>query len=148
MTERTTEPTTPTRAAPAHRRDRDRSLAVAYLAVQGVVGLAWWVAAALWPEFRWMFVAVGTPNVVQVVFAAADLLLFVGGSLAGAVGLATRARWAWPVLCVHAGAAAYAACHCLMQWPFAPETWPAAVLMIPALLIPPAIAYRFRPRPA
>jgi hypothetical protein len=146
MSQRTTE-TTPTRAAATGRRDLGRWAAVVYLAVQGVVGLAWWVAAARWPEFRKMFVAVGTPDVVLAAFAGADLVLFVGGSLAGAIGLAVRARWTWPVLCVHAGAAAYAACYCLLQWPFAPEAWRSAVLMAPALVVPPVIAYVFRPRP-
>ena len=107
----------------------------------------WWVAVVLSPEQRGRYIAVGTPDVLLIPLAAADLVLYCGGSLAGAIGLARAARWAWPVLCVHAGAAAHAATFCLLQWPFAPETWRAAVLMAPALIVPPAIAYLFRPRP-
>lgn len=128
-----------------HRHSRWLVLAAGYLLVQGIGGLAWWGMLWFWPETRECFLAPGSPDAALLAFAAPDLLLFVGGSLAVAYGLWAGRAWAWPVLCVHAGAAMYAALYCLSLWRLAPQTWWGAALMGPSLVVPALIAWWFRP---
>jgi hypothetical protein len=124
-----------------------RRFAVAYLALQGVGALGWWAALAAWPESRAHFQPAGAPDAALFAFAVADLLLFAVGSLAAAVGVARRAAWAWPVLLVHCGAAMYAGLYCLMLPLVAGGAgWVGAVLMVPAAVVPPWLAWRLRPR--
>lgn len=119
--------------------------AVGYLASQGIGGLAWWVMLLIWPESRGYFLAPGSPDTSLLAFAAPDLLLFVGGSLAAAYGLGTNRAWAWPVLLLHTGAALYAALFAVSLCWLAPNTWLGAALMGPSLVVPALIAWRLRP---
>src|SRR5947208_17162701 len=86
-----------------------RTLAVWFLIVQGAGVLAWWLVLLFFPPARAPFMAPGAPDATLLAFLGADLLLYAGGSFAAAYGLGRRRPWAWPVLCFHAGAAAYAA---------------------------------------
>jgi hypothetical protein len=124
-----------------------RRFAVAYLALQGVGALSWWAALILWPEVRVHFLPEEAPDSALFAFAVADLLLFAVGSLTAAVGVARRAAWAWPVLLVHCGAAMYAGLYCLTLPLVADGSgWLGAVLMAPAVVVPPWLAWRLRPR--
>jgi hypothetical protein len=123
-----------------------RSLSVAYLTIQGLGGLAWWTMLLGWPASRSAFLATGAPDATLLAFAAADLLLFAGGSLVAAWGLATRQRWGWPVLCLHTGAAVYAGLYCLMLGLLDRRAWLGAVMMLPPLIVPALIAWYSRPR--
>jgi len=61
-----------------------------YFGLQGLAGLAWWITVFSLPSVRWA--TLGSLPVAPI--AAADLPLFVGGSLLVAAGF----RWAvWPV---------------------------------------------------
>lgn len=119
--------------------------AVGYLAAQGIGGLAWWGMLFTWPQTRQWFLPPEAPGASLLAFAVADLLLFAGGSLAAAYGLAQRCRWAWPVLCIHSGAAIYAALYALSLAWLAPRTWLGAALMAPSLIVPALIVWQFRP---
>jgi hypothetical protein len=124
-------------------------LAVAYLVLQGVGVLAWWVVLAVAPGARALFTAAGAPDVVLLAFVVGDLALVAGGSFMAAVGVARGAAWAWPVLLVHAGAAAFAGLYCVTLPLLAGGSgWVAAVAMLPVLVVPPALAVVLRPRPA
>jgi hypothetical protein len=123
-----------------------RRVAVWFLAAEAVGGLVWWAALAARPGTRSYFMARGAPETTLLAFVPSDLVLFVGGAAASAYGIAARRRWAWGALCVHAGAAAYAALYC---WSLAALTGGdgllGAVLMTPSLVVPGALAWRLRP---
>jgi hypothetical protein len=125
--------------------DNVRRLGAAFLGLQGAGALVWWGVLLLAPRARRPFLAPGAPDATLLAFAAADWPLFVGGSLAGAYALARRRSWAWPVLCVHAGAACYAALYALALPILSGGGWLGAALMAPSLIGPPYLAWRLRP---
>ncbi len=123
-----------------------RRLAVAYLAVQAVGASVWWVILLAVPSSRPYFRAADAPDATLLAFGVADAVLYIGTSALAAVGLHLRRQWAWPVLCVHAGAAGYAALYC---WTLTALTGDAALgtaLMTPSLVVPGLLVWRFRPR--
>ncbi|MCU0705290.1 MAG: hypothetical protein MUF18_15065 [Fimbriiglobus sp.] len=101
----------------------------------------------LWPSARRPFMAVDAPDVTLLAFSVADSLLFIGASAASGYGLWVGRVWAWPLLCVHAGAAAYASLYC---WTLTALTGGdgmlGAVLMSPSLVIPGVLVWRLRPQ--
>jgi hypothetical protein len=125
---------------------RMRTAAVLFLVWQGMGGLAWWAMLLAWPESRAWFRASDAPNVTLLAFFIADVVLYCGGSLLAAYGLMHARPWAFPVLCVHSGAAMYAALYCLTLWMFDSHMCLGAVMMAPSLIVPPLIAWYFRPR--
>ena len=92
--------------------------------------------------------APNAPDATLLAFLGADLLLYAGGSFAAAYGLSRRRPWAWPVLCIHAGAAAYAALYGLALPLFSGGGWLGAALMTPSLIVLPVLVWRLRPRSA
>ncbi len=84
-----------------------------FLVVEGTGAIAWWTALLLFPEKRIFFLAPGAPDTTLLAFIVPDIPLFVGGSLLAAYGVLRSRNWAWPVLCVHAGAAGYAALYAI-----------------------------------
>lgn len=122
-----------------------RRLAVPFLALQAAGGAAWWAVLVAWPGSRAHFKAAGAPDATLLAFAPADLLLFVALSAACAVGLARAAAWAWPLLCAHAGAAAYAALYCWALFAQTGDAGAAAALMTPSLVVPAWLAWALRP---
>lgn len=135
----------PTPATESARLTLVRRAAVVYLTLQGLGGLAWWCMLWGWPASRPWFLASGSPATTLWAFAPADLLLFVAGSWLAAYGLGRRRRWAWGLLCLHAGAAVYAALYCLMLGWLDPRAWLGALLMSPSLVVPPLLAWILRP---
>ena len=124
-----------------------RGFAVCYLMAQAVGAAAWWGLLLGWPASRASFLAEGAPDSTLLAFAAADAVLFVGTAAASAYGLWARRAWGWPGLCVHAGAAGYAALYC---WTLTGLTGGdgllGAALMSPSLVVPGLLAVRLRPR--
>jgi hypothetical protein len=127
------------------REDLIRRLGAAFLIVQGLGGLAWWVVLLTVPTARGFFLAPGAPEVTLLAFAIADLTLYVGGSLAAAYGLIRCRPWGWPILCVHAGAAAYASLYVLTLAAWSGSVTAGAAFMAPSLAVPPYLAWRLRP---
>jgi len=124
-----------------------RRLAVLYLVVQGAGVLAWWLLLLAMPASRAWFTAAGAPEAVLMAFLPGDVALVGAGSIVAAVGVARRARWAWPVLLVHAACAAYAGLYCVSLPLLAGGSgWLAAVAMAPVLVVPAALAWVLRPR--
>lgn len=124
-----------------------RRFAVWFLLAEAIGAGLWWLSLLAWPESREHFKARGAPDVTLLAFGVADGFLFVGTALAAAHGLFYRLAWAWPVLCVHAGAAAYAALYCLTLTAISGgDAWLGAVLMSPSLVVPPLLVWRLRPR--
>jgi len=122
-----------------------RRLGTAFLVVQGLGGLAWWIVLLTVPTSRRLFVAPGAPEVTLLAFVFADLILYVGGSLAAAYGLFRCRAWGWPILCVHAGAAAYASLYVLTLAVWSGSVTAGAAFMAPSLAVPPYLAWRLRP---
>ena len=113
-----------------------RRLAIWFLLLQGVGGVAWWITLILWPGSRQYFRPMAAPDSVLLAFAAADLILYAFGSLLAAFGIWKRKSWVATALAIHVGAAAYAALYCIQLWSFAEETWLAAFMMLPSLVFP------------
>src|SRR5262245_30283929 len=126
-----------------------RKLGPWFLLVQGVGAFVWWVVLVVWPASRAPFLAMGAPDSTLFAFAAPDGVLFIGTAGAAAYGFWTRRLWAWPVLCVHAGAAGYAALCC---WALVVLTRGdallGAALMFPSLVVPGMLVWMLRPRGA
>lgn len=124
-----------------------RRFAVAYLLAQAFGAAVWWGLLLAWPPSRGPFLAKTAPDVTLLAFGVADGVLFIGTSSACAFGLSARRGWAWPLLCVHAGAAGYAALYC---WTLTALTggdgWLGTVLMSPSLVLPGVLAVRLKPR--
>ena len=117
-----------------------------YFALQGFGGMAWWILLFLQPQTRVWFMATGAPESTLLAFAIPDLTLYVGASLVAAVGLWTGRSWAWPAVCLHTGAALYAAAYCLGLWCLDSRVWLPAVMMLPSLIVTPLIVCCTRPR--
>ncbi|MEO2092281.1 MAG: hypothetical protein ABGY75_22735, partial [Gemmataceae bacterium] len=100
-----------------------RRLAVAYLALQAIGAFVWWLILLAVPSSRPYFRSADAPDSALLAFGVADAVLYIGTSALAAIGLHLRRRWAWPVLCVHAGAAGYAAgcCFSIIWAPYLPE---------------------------
>jgi hypothetical protein len=129
----------------AGREELVRRLGITFLAIQGLGGLAWWLVLLALPGSRSYFLVAGAPEVTLLAFAVADLVLYVGGSLAAAYGLFRHRPWGWPVLCVHAGAAAYASLYVLTVAAWSGSVAVGAAFMAPSLVVPSYLAWRLRP---
>jgi hypothetical protein len=124
---------------------RLRAPAVWFLTVQGAGVVAWWAALLLFPSARSPFLVPGAPDETLFAFLGADLLLYAGGSFVAAYGLSRRCPWAWPVLCIHAGAVVYAALVGLALPLLSGGAWLGAILMAPSLVLLPILVWRLRP---
>ncbi|MGL6075493.1 MAG: hypothetical protein ACRC8S_15170 [Fimbriiglobus sp.] len=124
-----------------------RRAAVGYLLLQALGASAWWVMLLGWPTSRKHFLASGAPDATLLAFGLPDAILYMTTSLATAYGLATKRVWAWPLLLIHAGAAAYAGLYC---WALTAITggdglW-GALLMTPSVIIPGVLTILLKPR--
>ena len=124
-------------------------LAAAVLLAEAVGAIVWWALLIMWPASRQPFLAAGAPEVTLLAFGVADGVLFIGTAAISAYGILRDRRWAWPVLCVHAGAAGYAALYCITLTALtAGDAWLGAVLMSPSLVLPGWLVWRLRPKGA
>ena len=123
-----------------------RKLGIWFLIVQAGGAAAWWCLLLAWPATRVPFLVQEAPDSTLLAFSLADGVLFVGASAASAYGLWMRRRWAWPLLCVHAGAAGYAGLYC---WTLVGITGGdgllGAALMTPSLVVPGLLVWHLRP---
>lgn len=126
---------------------RTERLGSLYLAVQSVGALLWWAMLLTVPASRRLFMAADAPDVTLLAFAAADALLYIGAGAGSAYAIATRRGWAWPCLCLHAGAAIYAGLYC---WGLtvltAGDGWLGAAMMTPSMIVPGWLAWSLKPR--
>ncbi len=121
-----------------------RRLCVLFLIAQGASIAAWWLMLFLRPDTRAAFMAPGADDATLLAFGVGDLLLYGGGSLVAAWGLVRRARWAWPALCVVAGAGLYAALYSVSLPLLSGGGWLGAVIMAPVLLLLPTVVWLSR----
>jgi len=84
-----------------------RAVASAYLLLQGVACLAWWVLLEVSVTFRGRFELLGDPRVLDS-FRLTDLLLIFGASLIAAWLVMRRSRWALPAATFVLGSMVYA----------------------------------------
>jgi len=124
---------------------RLRLLAVTFLLAEGLGALAWWLVLLQVPRSRAAFLAPGAPESGLLAFWLPDLLLYVGAAFAAAIGIAGRNPWGWGVLCVHCGAAAYAALYAISLALLSGGGWWGACLMAPSLACLPYLTWRLRP---
>ena len=107
-------------------------LAAAYLALQGVLGIAWWAGVLAWPAFRARFEPPDAAPVSLTSFWLADLVFVVAGSLLAAHGIARWRPWAQAAPLVVAGAVGYATLYCVALSAATGAAWTMSVLMLPA----------------
>lgn len=120
-------------------------VAGAFLTCLAAAVLAWWTAI-LWHR-PWMtrYLPKGLPPAWLHGLLVADLVLYAGAAAAAGLGFWRRRPWAFPVLCVHLGAAGYVTLMCLS---LALITGSAAVnvaLMAPPWAAAAWLAWRLRP---
>ena len=125
---------------------RLRRLGIGFLLAQAVGAVVWWALLLVWPALHTPFLVKGAPDATLLAFVLPDALLFIGTSGACAYGFWRKRPWAWPLLCVHAGAAGYAALYC---WALVAltggEGLPGALMMSPSLVVPGILVWRLRP---
>jgi hypothetical protein len=126
-------------------RNTVRTLAIAFLIIQGAGVLVWWVALLLNPAARAPFMAPDAPDSTLLAFLPADVLIYAGGSLLTAYALARNKPWAWPALCIVTGATVYAALYGLALPLASGGGWLAAAFMLPSLIIMPLLVWLLRP---
>jgi hypothetical protein len=123
-----------------------RRFAIWFLGAEALGAALWWCLLIAWPASRAPFIAEGAPESTLFAFAVADGALFVGAAAASAVGISRGRRWAWPALCIHAGAAAYAAPY---SWTLCALTGGdgllGAAMMTPSLVVPGILVRLLRP---
>jgi len=124
-----------------------RRLGIWFLVAEAFGAAGWWCLLLVWPASRAPFMAKGAPDSTLMAFAAADAFLFIGTAAASAYGLWAGRSWGWPLLCVHTGAAGYAASYCwTLTWLTGGDGILGALMMFPSLVIPGLLAVRLRPR--
>jgi protein-S-isoprenylcysteine O-methyltransferase Ste14 len=109
-----------------------RRLTALYLAIQSLLGAAWWLILWLVPQSRTSFQPRATDADFILSFALADTLLFVLGSAAAASLFAINHRCARPALWLVAGATLYAALLCIGLAARGPGFQAPAALMLAA----------------
>ncbi|MEO6457813.1 MAG: hypothetical protein ABIO92_06015 [Chloroflexia bacterium] len=122
-----------------------RKLTVIFLTLQGVGTFIWWAVLLTFPVAREPFMAPGAPDASLLAFFVPDLLIYAGGALVVAYGLMRQSAWAWPVLCINAGAAVYAALYALTLPLLSGGGWLGAVMMLPSLVVLPIAVWLLRP---
>ena len=125
--------------------DLVRNLVILFLTLQGVGTFVWWALLFLIPVARAPFIAPGAPDSTLLAFLVPDLLIYAGGALVAAYGLLRRNAWAWPALCVNAGAAVYAALYALTLPLLSGGGWLGALMMLPSFVVLPAAVWLLRP---
>ena len=105
-----------------------------YLAVQAVVGLAFWVGLAVSDEVRKLFELVPEVRSVTSAWLFADLVVGVLGSALGAYALWADARWALPVVAFTTGGIVYPTIM-LATWVLMEDTGLATL----AIMVPPSV---------
>lgn len=114
---------------------------LAFLVLEGIGCFLWWALLLAVPAARAPFLVPGAPDAVLLAFVLPDSLLYATAAFAAAFGLHHQKRWAFAVLCVHAGAAIYAELYVLALAIMTGGGWLGAVLMAPPLVILPAIIW-------
>lgn len=103
----------------------------AYLVVQAVVGVAFWVGLAVSEDVRELFELVPEVRSVTSAWLLADLVVGVLGSALGAYALWTGARWALPVIAFTTGGIVYPTVM-LVSWVLMEDTGLATLtIMVP-----------------
>jgi len=130
---------------PRYQQGMIRRIAVIFLLLEGAGAIFWWLCILAVPRWRQPFIASGSPDSTLIMLALPDAVFFIGGSLMSAYGLKHRRNWAWPVLCLHTGAAGYAALLAIMQALLTNSAWLGAILMAPSQVVPLTLAWLLRP---
>ncbi|MBI1290979.1 hypothetical protein GC173_07005 [bacterium] len=128
-------------------RRRATQLAPPFLIAQSVLAALWWLALVLDSRVAAWFLPSQYPPDVIYALAIPDAVLFIGAGFLAAWGIAGRARWAWPILMLHAGASCYATLWCLGVVCLTGEGTLSLFAMTPATAMACAFTWLLRPAP-
>lgn len=121
-----------------------RRLGIAFLTLQSVGATLWWILLLLAPQSRSLFLVPNAPESTLMGFLLPDLLLFIGGGLLSAWGLAKCTPWRHTALALHTGAATYAGLHTLALPLCGGHNYWGIVMMSPSLLFLPFLLWKMR----
>jgi len=122
-----------------------RALPALYLALQGLLGIAWWAMVLAWPEVCERFTPPGAPRYVLYAFWLPDLVIVVAGSFGAAFAIAKARPWAPPAAWLTAGGVTYATFYFLLLSVYSGGAWAATIVMVPAFVLTLACALATRP---
>ena len=122
-----------------------RTVAIVFFVVQGVGVIIWWAYLLTFRDAYALFFPRGTPASDVYAMLLPDLFIFAGSSLLAAYALARDHSWSWPLVCIHAGAALYAALYGVSLPLFGEGGWLGGAMMLPSLVIPVLLAWLLRP---
>lgn len=114
----------------------------AYLALQAVGGIAFWVALASSDTVREVIELLPEEHAVTDAFIYADLLVGVLGSAVGAFALATGRRWALPIIAFTCGGLVYPTLFLLGWVSFTGEGAPCLAVMVPPSILTCWVTYQ------
>jgi hypothetical protein len=112
----------------------NRRVFAGYMGLQALVGVLFWTALVASPRIRSVFDLMPSHHEVTDAFFLADLLVGVVGSILGAWGLWTAARWTVPVLAFTTGGIVYPTLF-LVCWVAMAGTGEACL----AIMLPPSV---------
>lgn len=121
-------------AKPASTFSRTR-FGGAYLAVQGLAIVAWWLDLFLVPSHRRLFLPHGAGEADLLAFLLPDLGLAAPASLAAGAALLTGARWGVPLAWLATGAVGSSAAYCVAWSALRGGAWWNVLLMVPAAVL-------------
>lgn len=122
-----------------------RAFAIAYLTLEAIGIIAFWLALALFPSLRSRFVITGAPDEAFLSLVLADAFLLPLAALTCAIAIRVSHRLVIPLLWLHAGAALYASLLALGLFLFDRRLWRGAGLMLPLIYFPLTLAAAFTP---
>ena len=117
-------------SAPWHK------IAAAYLILQSLLVVAWWVLLAVQPQWRVYFKPASAPDVTLLAFALPDAFCFLGAALWAAWQLTNNPQRALLPLALHTGGAIYAWLYCVALWASTGEGLAGALAMVPCAIVP------------
>lgn len=107
-----------------------RRLSIAYLILQSLGVLVWWIGLVTNSSFRYNFIDAQSENSLFA-FAIGDMVLLFVLPIFVCVGIVKAKRWTVPLAWLHAGAALYATMWAISMTVLNPSLWLGGVLMLP-----------------
>jgi protein-S-isoprenylcysteine O-methyltransferase Ste14 len=114
--------------------EKVKKAAAIYFVLQGIGVVAWWVLLIAVPESRLVFVLEGNRETSLLAFWLADAVFIAAGSLAAAMLIRKRSKFAVAALWLVTGAVSYATLYTFAFVMISDRGWAGVVMMVPAMI--------------